>query len=114
MVIQEVYQDIGLGDANQFWGYNQSEQLFNSGQEAKEHSIIVWNSSWCGHVAFVEAVDTVNNCIYISQAGGGQDGSTAWYGIERVDNISGYLPGYQLLGYIYLDEPTGWRSILGG
>lgn len=55
-----------------------------------------------GHVAYVEAVDTVNKNVYISHAGAGY----SWYGVEKFtfDEMK-TVWGYTLLGYVYLDSP---------
>lgn len=87
------------------WYYrsdNGGEKYFECGEEPRQNSIVVWKNGSYGHVAFVEAVDTVNNKVYISHAGSGR----SWLGITEhtIDEMK-TLWGYQLLGYIYLDSP---------
>lgn len=68
----------------------------------KQNSIVVWSNGTYGHVAYVEAVDTVNGYVYISHAGGGK----SWFGITKykISEMTN-LWGYTLLGYVYLDSP---------
>jgi len=81
---------------------NGGEKYFESGSEPRPNSIVVWQSGSYGHVAFVEAVDTVNNIVYISHAGSGK----SWFGItEHTVEQMKTLWGYKLLGYVYLDSP---------
>ena len=81
---------------------NGGQKYFECGSVPRANSIVVWKSNPYGHVAFVEAVDTVNNIVYISHAGGGK----SWLGITEY-NIEEMktLWGYELLGYVYLDSP---------
>lgn len=83
--------------------YSSGQEYFNCGQEPRQNSIVVWkDGSNAGHVAYVEAVDEINQYVYISHAGGGK----SWFGITKlsVSEIKN-LWGYDLLGYIYLDSP---------
>ncbi|MBQ2916901.1 MAG: CHAP domain-containing protein [Clostridia bacterium] len=88
------------------WYYastNGGEKYFECGSTPRANSIAVWkNGDKAGHVAYVEAVDTVNNKVYISHAGGGR----SWFGVQGkgIDEMK-TLYGYQLLGYVYLDSP---------
>lgn len=79
------------------------EKYFECGSEPRPNSIAVWrDGSKAGHVAYVEAVDNVNNKVYISHAGGGR----SWFGVqEKGITEMKTLYGYQLLGYVYLDSP---------
>ena len=83
-------------------GNNGGEKYFECGNQPRQNSIVVWKNGTYGHVAFVEAVDTVNNKVYISHAGSGR----SWLGITEhtIDEMK-TLWGYQLLGYVYLDSP---------
>lgn len=103
--------DHNWGNGADFWETNISYGYFAYGKEPRDHSIIVWGGGQapyygCGHVAFVEAIDTVNNYMYISQAGSG----THFYGITRLGLHDQYIwtPDWYLKGFIYLDEPTGF------
>lgn len=50
--------------------YNNCAPYFERGQTPKPHSIVSWTQGGkAGHVAYVEAVDTVNKYVYISHAG---------------------------------------------
>lgn len=82
---------------------NGGEKYFECGNTPRQNSIVVWkDGNNAGHVAYVEAVDTVNNKVYISHAGGGK----SWFGITSHGiNEMKNLWGYQLLGYVYLDSP---------
>ena len=89
----------------QTWYYkkdNGGEKYFECGKEPRQNSIVVWKSGSYGHVAYVEAVDLVNNKVYISHAGSGR----SWLGITEhtIEEIK-TLWGYELLGYVYLDSP---------
>lgn len=105
--LEEVYGYTGglpsafSGNGGTFYSTNASGGYFNYGQVPKAHSIVSWgNGASPGHVAFVEAVD--DNYIYISHAGGGK----RWFGISKIP-LSGYIwSGYDLKGYVYLDEPN--------
>lgn len=97
-------QSNGLyGNGGEWYDINKRNNWFDYGTEPKANSIICWwnrSSPNYGHVAYVEAVDTVNKKIYISHAGGG----TAWYGIKELD-WNGYFDGAYPNGYIYLSSP---------
>lgn len=82
---------------------NGGEKYFECGNTPRQNSIVVWkDGNNAGHVAYVEAVDTINNKVYISHAGGGR----SWFGITSHGiNEMKSLWGYQLLGYVYLDSP---------
>lgn len=82
---------------------NGGQKYFECGSTPRANSIAVWkNGNQAGHVAYVEAVDTVNNKVYVSHAGGGRSWfGVSEYGIEEIKT----LWGYQLLGYVYLDSP---------
>lgn len=82
---------------------NGGEKYFKCGSTPRQNSIAVWkNGNKAGHVAYVEAVDTINNKVYISHAGGGR----SWFGITELGiNEMKTYSGLQLLGYVYLDSP---------
>lgn len=88
------------------WYYTSTdggEKYFECGSTPRANSIAVWrDGDKAGHVAYVEAVDTVNNKVYISHAGGGR----SWFGVQGkgIDEMK-TLYGYELLGYVYLDSP---------
>ena len=87
------------------WYYSSTDggqNYFQCGSEPRANSIAVWSNGGAGHVAYVEAVDSVNQIVYISHAGGGK----SWYGINSYSfNEMKTLYGYNLLGYVYLDSP---------
>lgn len=93
--------------ASQYLGYNYKNignagDYFVNNTEFETGSIAMPNSIACynGHLAYVEAVDKVNDKIYISHAGNGTD----WYGITELD-INGNLGTFVPQGYIYLNRP---------
>lgn len=99
--------------ASQFLGENYPTNIGNGGDyfnnniwfessttTPRPNSLIVYQNTGAGHVAYVEAIDYVNNKMYISHAGK----STDWYGISEID-IDGSWNGWKPQGYIYLDSP---------
>lgn len=78
-------------------------QYFNSGDTPKPNSVFSMTNcgGGYGHVAYVEAVDTVNGYYYVSHCGSGD----YWHGINKVK--IGNVPCGTLTdaGYIYLDSP---------
>lgn len=96
-----------VGNGGQWYEVNKKNGWFEYGSEPRANSIICWNNKSAGaygHVAYVEAVDTVNKKIYISHAGNGTD----WYGIKEL-NWDGYFDGAYPNGYIYLDSPKNFK-----
>lgn len=91
------------GHGGQYYNENLSGGWFNYGQTPKQNSVISWSYGDYGHVAYVEAVDSVTDDVWISHAGGGW----SWFGIKKLTKSSGYSPysGAVLNGFIYLDEP---------
>ena len=90
-------------NGNQWYSNNIKAGKFAYGSEPRANSIISWNnpsSGGYGHVAYVEAVDTVNGIIYISHASSGK----SFKGITAIP-ISGYFDKTYPYGYIYLDSP---------
>lgn len=87
------------GNGGQIYNNN---KWFNSGKTPKPNSLVSYtsSSSTYGHVAYVEAVDTKNNCYYISHAGSG----ASWFGIQKVTIGQGPW-GWNVVGFVYLDEP---------
>ncbi len=77
-------------------------KYFASGSTPKENSLAVYEGgSNGGHVAYVEAVDNVNQFYYISHSGTAKK----WFGITKLR--FGASPwGYTLLGFVYLDQPA--------
>lgn len=92
------------GDGAQWIQKNRDNGWFEEGTEPRANSLVCWQNSSYGHVAYVEAVDTVNGKIYISHAGSGK----SWYGIEEL-NIDGIFSKCNPLGYIYLDSPKNFN-----
>ena len=83
---------------------NGGAKYFECGSTPRENSIAVWsNGSAAGHVAYVEAVDTINNKVYVSHAGSGK----SWFGISEygIDEMRNLWGSYRLQGYVYLDSP---------
>lgn len=84
--------------------YYNAANLYERGTTPKPNSLVSYTSSSSefGHVAYVEAVDTKNNCYYISHAGSGK----SWFGIQKVMiGQNGPWAGYYLVGFVYLDQP---------
>ena len=91
------------GNGGQYASVNASSGLFNYGDTPKPNSLVCYPGN-PGHVAYVEAVDYVNQKYYTSEAGSG----TSWYGIrERPFGYVGHGSGgqYGKGVFIYLDEP---------
>lgn len=96
-----------VGNGGEWYDKNKKNGWFEYGSEPRANSIVCWwnkSSPQYGHVAYVEAVDTVNQKIYISHAGGG----TSWKGITKQE-WSGYFDGATPNGYIYLDSPKNFK-----
>lgn len=92
------------GDGGEYYITNIQGGWFKYGKEPKPNSIVSWTQGgkW-GHVAYVEGV--TDDGIYISHAGGGD----SWFGIMKIPlngSLDDWDSGYQLNGYIYLDEPN--------
>lgn len=95
------------GNGGEWYNINKENGWFEYGSEPRANSIVCWwnsSSPYYGHVAYVEAVDTINNKIYISHASGG----TAWKGITTIP-LNGYFDGAYPNGYIYLDSPKNFK-----
>lgn len=95
------------GNGKDWYDINRKNGWFDYGSEPRANSIVCWNNPTAkgyGHVAYVEAVDTVNKKIYISHAGGG----VSWYGIRELD-WNGYFDSVYPIGYIYLDSPKNFK-----
>lgn len=95
------------GNGKDWYDINRKNGWFDYGSEPRANSIVCWNNPTAkgyGHVAYVEAVDTVNKNIYISHAGGG----VSWYGIRKLD-WNGYFDRVYPIGYIYLDSPKNFK-----
>lgn len=95
------------GNGKDWYDINRKNGWFDYGSEPRANSIVCWNNPTAkgyGHVAYVEAVDTVNKNIYISHAGGG----VSWYGIRKLD-WNGYFDSVYPIGYIYLDSPKNFK-----
>ncbi len=82
---------------------NISAGAFEYGSEPRANSLVCWDNPSAGgygHVAYVEAVDPVNQKIYISHASSGN----SFKGIKEIP-YSGYFDHVYPIGYIYLDSP---------
>lgn len=114
-----------LGRANQIGGNGRdiygNARGFNKGSTPKPNSIVSYDKVYIsdtnkkvtntGHVAYVEAVDTVNGYYYISHAGSGK----RWWGItkHKIDQsnkrdwlwYSSKGTVYKIIGFVYLEEP---------
>lgn len=79
------------------------KEYYNSGKTPKANSVFSMTGcgSGAGHVAYVEAVDTVNGYYYVSHCGSGK----SWHAITKVK--IGKVPCGTLTsaGYVYLDSP---------
>lgn len=78
-------------------------RIYEVGNTARPGAIVsyVANGSKTGHTAYVEAVDTVNKCYYISHCGSGKK----WYGIQKVNGLSGApWSGWRTIGFVYVKE----------
>lgn len=91
------------GDGGEYYITNVQGGWFKYGKEPKPNSIVSWTQGTdSGHVAYVEGV--TSDGIYISHAGNG----SSWFGVVKIPLDGTIWPGsgYQLNGYIYLDEPN--------
>jgi len=79
--------------------YENAQPTYKVGSTPKQNSLVVYNGGNYGHVAYVEAVDEVNKCYYISHAGSGK----SWFGIQKIAFGSAPWSSYTLQGFIYLD-----------
>lgn len=79
--------------------YENAQSRYKVGSTPKQNSLVVYNGGTYGHVAYVEAVDEVNKCYYISHAGSGK----SWFGIQKIAFGSAPWSSYTLKGFIYLD-----------
>lgn len=93
------------GNGGQF--YADANGKYNRGADPKVNSLAVYKDNTpnkekrYGHVAYVEAVDYVNQKYYISHAGSGRK----WRGIESLKFGEAPWNYYELVGFVYLDEP---------
>jgi len=88
------------GHGGQYAANNSAHGVFNSGSMPKPHSLACFPGSPYGHITYVEAVDYVNKCYYVSEAGSG----VAFYGITK--RSFNYISKYGTPAtFIYLDEP---------
>lgn len=82
--------------------------LFGTGTVPKPNSLVSFYSDSApeyGHVAYVEAVDYVNQVFYCSEAGGGKRwGSVRLTPYKFVSPGEYAASGYKLRGFVYLDE----------
>ena len=61
------------GNGGEVYGYAKAYGLFGTGTTPKPNSLVSFtSSSGAGHVAYVEAVDYVNQVYYCSEAGSGK------------------------------------------
>lgn len=80
-------------------------RIYQTGHIAKPGAIVsyVSSDSTTGHTAYVEAVDGVNQCYYISHSGGGKK----WYGVQKVhglNNAPDGWTGWRVTGFVYVKE----------
>ncbi|MCL1794875.1 MAG: InlB B-repeat-containing protein [Oscillospiraceae bacterium] len=96
--------DLSLGNAGNWWSYNNGyPQSYASGQTPKLGAVVCWSGgpySGQGHVAIVEKIDGSN--VYVSES--------AWNGFNfkygrTVASITS--EGYNFQGYIYIGD---WAS----
>ena len=94
------------GNGGDYWKENIKGGWFNYGKTPKPNSLLskagtgTTGINACGHVMYVEAVDQINQRIYVSHAGGG----TTWNGISCI-TFSELQNNRLYHGFIYLDEP---------
>lgn len=73
---------------------------FTIGTEPRPNSLICWNGTQYGHIAYVEAVDP-DGTIYFSETGNG----THWYGITSLPSGSyNYSSNLNFQGFLYLTD----------
>ena len=94
------------GNGGEVYGYAKAYGLFGTGTTPKPNSLVSFTSnSGAGHVAYVEAVDYVNQVYYCSEAGSGK-----YWGSVNLIPYRFCAPGetaqgnYNLIGFVYLDE----------
>lgn len=94
------------GNGGEVYGYAKAYGLFGTGTTPKPNSLVSFTSnSGAGHVAYVEAVDYVNQVYYCSEAGSGK-----YWGSVNLIPYKFCAPGetaqgnYNLIGFVYLDE----------
>lgn len=90
-----------FGNGGVWYDKNKDYGWFEYGSEPRANSIISWKGGQWGHVAYVEAVDYVNQKIYISHANAG----VSWTGVTAIPMSGIYDSSQTLNGYIYLDSP---------
>lgn len=109
----------GWGNANT-WYSSASKSGYSVGSEAKNNSIIVWNMTSYGHVAYVEKVesntlyvwDSENNCIdeddpeYVEclKEAVDEQSDRACFLKGKPAACKYYVNKYEVIGYIYLSE----------
>ena len=93
------------GNGGDYYRNNRAAGLFNYGSIPKPNSLVCYRDpGGYGHIAYVEAVDYINQKYYESECGSGDK----WLGVN--ERKFGYAPfwhgrQYTLEGFIYLDEP---------
>lgn len=86
------------GNGGEVYANAKAAGIFGTGTVPKPNSLVSMSSgSSYGHVAYVEAIDTVNKVFYISEAGSGN-----YWGSVRMTGISFNDP--RIKGFVYLDE----------
>ena len=105
-VSAEQFKASNRGNGGDVYGNAVSAGIFGTGTTPKPNSLVSFtSSSGYGHVAYVEAVDYVNQVYYISEAGSG-----SYWGSLNLTPCKFGSPGetamgsYRLIGFVYLDE----------
>lgn len=95
------------GNGKDYYNINKENGWFKYGSYPKANSLFSYNplDNEYGHIVYVEAVDYINEKIYVSEAGGG----THWDGI-RTYTFSDFQKQINKkpseYGFIYLSEPN--------
>lgn len=102
------YESSNRSDGKLIYGKAQNAGIFGTGTEPRPNSLVSFTSTSSpehGHVAYVEAVDYVNQVYYCSEAGGGKRwGSVRLTPYKFCEPGESALGGYGLVGFVYLDE----------
>lgn len=91
--------NLNMGNANSWWGYNQSSGAYPSGSTPKLGAVICWGGGSAGHVAIVEAIN--GDTVTLSESSySGVFYQNYTYKIGAEDSTS--IGGFQ--GYIYIGD----------
>lgn len=97
-VTYQQFNSSNHGNGGQVYGYAVEAGIFGTGTEPRANSLVSMTSdNPAGHVAYVEAIDYVNQVFYISEAGSGN-----YWGSLRLTPIA--FDSSRIIGFVYLDE----------